>query len=250
VTADATASGEVLVSVVTVARNAQALIGRTLDSVLAQTGVDIEYIVVDGASTDATPMLVAERGARIDIFVHEPDRGIYDAMNKAIDRASGDFLIFLNAGDVFANSAALASAAVQIEPGVEQALFGRWIRRSARSDRVCSASLAQGRFNHQAVLYSRSIHDWHGRYACVNGLTTADYLFFATLLGDGRVRCRTVDTVIAAIDVGGVSAGLQTFAQKSAADYLCGRIGRARLVAYVLLHPVYAALKKLIVGAR
>lgn len=92
---------EPLFSIITATYNAADTVGRTLASVDAQTFADYEHIVVDGASTDGTTDLVtgAENPARR--MISEPDRGLYDAMNKGIVAATGQYLIFLNAGDKF-----------------------------------------------------------------------------------------------------------------------------------------------------
>jgi len=93
-----------LLSVVTVTFNARAAFEKTAASVRAQTWRHrIEYLVVDGASTDGTVAAIqaaAER-SEVDAWVSEPDRGIYDAMNKATARARGEYVLFLNAGDTF-----------------------------------------------------------------------------------------------------------------------------------------------------
>lgn len=89
-------------SIITVVYNAEALLRGTAQSVFGQTFTDFEYIVVDGASTDGTPALLArmERSAGNQlVWSSEPDKGLYDAMNKGLLRAKGDFVWFLNAGD-------------------------------------------------------------------------------------------------------------------------------------------------------
>ncbi|HUQ20714.1 MAG TPA: glycosyltransferase, partial [Gemmatimonadaceae bacterium] len=89
------------VSVITVVRNAAEGIEHTIQSVLDQSYDNIEYIVIDGASTDGTTDIIKGYADRIDKFVSEPDRGIYDAMNKGIDFVSDpeSYVIFTNAGD-------------------------------------------------------------------------------------------------------------------------------------------------------
>jgi glycosyltransferase involved in cell wall biosynthesis len=87
------------VSVITVCRNSETDIEKAIQSVLSQTYPNIEYIVIDGASTDRTPELIQGFGDRITQFVSEPDNGIYQAMNKGIQRATGDWLYFLNSDD-------------------------------------------------------------------------------------------------------------------------------------------------------
>lgn len=94
-----------LFSVITVTYNAEKTLPRTLRSVKEQTRSDLmEYIIVDGASSDATVSLVRESGIGNVRLVSEPDNGLYDAMNKGRDMARGHYLIFLNAGDAFHSS--------------------------------------------------------------------------------------------------------------------------------------------------
>lgn len=96
-------------TVITCTYNAESVLQRTLDSVMKQSYCNIEHLIMDGGSTDKTlPMVKAYQhkndlgeSAHDIIFVSEPDKGLYDAMNKGIDCATGDYLIFLNAGDVF-----------------------------------------------------------------------------------------------------------------------------------------------------
>lgn len=111
---------EPLFSVITVTWNAASVISPTLRSVAEQSFTDYEYLVIDGASSDATLDLVRRANILNTRIFSEPDNGLYDAMNKAIDRALGRYLIFLNAGDSFASSGVLkrlAACAVDA-PGV------------------------------------------------------------------------------------------------------------------------------------
>lgn len=102
------------VSIITVCRNAESCIEATMDSILSQTFQSIEYIVIDGASTDRTLPLVKEREEAfrrkgiVFRWLSEPDGGIYDAMNKGIRLASGRWLNFMNAGDGFHDPEVLA----------------------------------------------------------------------------------------------------------------------------------------------
>lgn len=88
----------VRISIITVCYNAATTIASTLRSVTAQTYPHIEHIVIDGASTDSTLELVKQLAPTAQLY-SEPDRGIYDAMNKGLDRATGDYLWYMNAGD-------------------------------------------------------------------------------------------------------------------------------------------------------
>ena len=88
-------------SIITVTYNAEKVLEDTIQSVISQTYHHIEYIIVDGASKDGTLSIINRYRSRIHTVVSEPDKGLYDAMNKGIALASGDYLCFLNAGDCF-----------------------------------------------------------------------------------------------------------------------------------------------------
>lgn len=101
-----------LFSIITVTWNAAAVIGPTISSVERQTSSDYELLIIDGASTDATLDIVDKASiAALRVF-SEPDKGLYDAMNKGIARARGRYIIFLNAGDALADDAVLARLAL------------------------------------------------------------------------------------------------------------------------------------------
>ncbi len=97
-----------ILSVITVVYNSETLIEYTINSVLAQTYPHIEYVVIDGASTDKTLSSIKNYGARITTLVSERDNGLYDAMNKGLQKATGDYVLFLNSGDEFANPTTVA----------------------------------------------------------------------------------------------------------------------------------------------
>ena len=109
-----------LFSIITVTWNAASVITPTLESVQHQTSSDYEMLIIDGASTDDTLAIVRQASiARLRVF-SEPDKGLYDAMNKGIAHAHGRYIIFLNAGDAFASDTVLARLALLTvgNPGV------------------------------------------------------------------------------------------------------------------------------------
>ena len=87
-----------LISVVTICYNAKNDLEKTILSVLSQTYQDIEYIIIDGGSTDGTVDIIHKYSERLFYWISEPDKGIYDAMNKGMDRATGSWINFMNAG--------------------------------------------------------------------------------------------------------------------------------------------------------
>ena len=94
---------DTLISIVTVSYNAVLTIEQTILSVINQTYPNVEYIIIDGGSTDGTVDIIKKYANKIAYWVSEPDKGIYDAMNKGGLKATGDFIQFLNAGDWFEN---------------------------------------------------------------------------------------------------------------------------------------------------
>ena len=92
-----------IITVITVIFNGKPFVRTTFDSVLNQSYPNVEYIVIDGGSTDGTLELLQEYDNKVDLWISEPDKGIYDAMNKGIDLSTGDWINFMNVGDRFAS---------------------------------------------------------------------------------------------------------------------------------------------------
>jgi glycosyltransferase involved in cell wall biosynthesis len=99
-----------LISIITITLNAEKYLEQTIQSVLNQTYKYIEYIVVDGGSTDRTVEIINKYKNQIDHFISENDKGIADAMNKGVALATGDYIVFLHADDYFKNDSSLEKA--------------------------------------------------------------------------------------------------------------------------------------------
>jgi glycosyltransferase involved in cell wall biosynthesis len=112
------------VTIITVCLNAAATIRDAIESVLAQDYPMIEYLVIDGASTDGTMDIVREFGDRIDRVISEPDRGMYDSMNKGLRMASGDVVGFLHADDMLGAPTVVGEMAAALRETGAECVFG------------------------------------------------------------------------------------------------------------------------------
>lgn len=189
------------ISVITVCFNAAAEIEATMLSVLEQTHPDVEYIVVDGGSTDGTAEIIARHAPRLAWWVSEPDGGIYDAMNKGLARATGAYVNFMNAGDRFASPDALATAAAALALHRPTILYGNTRMRERGvvyeiPGRAPEELMARRMpFCHQSVLVSTDYHKAHPfdtSFRCC-----ADYNMFYKAFFTDKVDFRHVDSLIA-----------------------------------------------------
>ncbi len=89
------------VSIITITYNAEKYLERTLKSVVLQTYPNKEYVIIDGNSTDGTLAIIQKNAHHIDYWISEPDKSLYDAMNKGLTYATGEYVVFMNAGDTF-----------------------------------------------------------------------------------------------------------------------------------------------------
>jgi glycosyltransferase involved in cell wall biosynthesis len=112
------------VSVITVTYNSEKTIRDTIESVISQDYDNREYVIVDGASTDNTAKIIEEYSNNIDIFVSEPDDGIYDAMNKGIELSQGDIVGFLNSDDILSNTHIISDIASRFLDTEIDAIYG------------------------------------------------------------------------------------------------------------------------------
>jgi len=113
------------ISVITICKNACDTIEQTIQSVLRQTYENIEYIIIDGKSTDGTMGIIKTYENRISKIISEPDSGIYDAMNKGIAISTGDILYFLNAGDRLWDKNVIKKAALEFEKNNALIIYGK-----------------------------------------------------------------------------------------------------------------------------
>ena len=157
-------------SVITVTYNAATVLEDTIQSVISQTYHHVEYIIVDGGSTDGTLDIIGHYRDRIATVVSEPDKGLYDAMNKGMHLATGDYLCFLNAGDSFHEDDTLQSIAHSLTgSALPDVIYGQTalvdneghfvrMRRLSAPERLDWKSFRQGMLVcHQAFFAKRTL---------------------------------------------------------------------------------------------
>lgn len=192
----------VKISVITISYNAEKEIEKTILSVVSQTYTDIEYIIVDGASKDSTMDIVNKYRNKISRIISEPDRGIYDAMNKGVKNATGEWLIMMNAGDVFNDENVLQNIMNNIPNGKSFLYSNFYIVGSDGKKKLCKTSFDEGHLNHQSIIYKHALHQEHGLYIVSDKLTISDYLFFIRV---PKTEVAKIDVPIAIYDTNGIS---------------------------------------------
>lgn len=204
-----------LVSIITVSYQAAGTIGKTIESVLALKGIEFEYIVIDGGSTDGTLGVIERNKKNIDFWVSEPDQGIYHAMNKGIAAARGQWLIFLNAGDAFRpgmlavllESARSAPAETGVVSGhhnfVDSDGKSMGLTLPGRSRRA-GLSPPEDRVAHQAALTRKSVFERYGVFNQGYDIR-GDYEYWVRVSRAGAVFLFT-EHIVTDFLVGGISS--------------------------------------------
>lgn len=212
------------VTVATVCFNSEDTIEQTIKSVLAQTYSEIEYIIVDGASTDATLDIIGKYTDDDRIrLISEPDNGLYDAMNKAVDNSTGDYIIYMNSGDIFATNDAIKEISAHLD-GTNELVYGNVIRIKSEGKireryegfMVPLRLLLMGRMMCHQSIFTR--YDIMKQYRFNTEYTiTADYDFLMRMVHDKRIL-KYVNTDISIVDnVNGISSdssNMQTMRQQ------------------------------------
>lgn len=195
-----------LVSIVTVNRNMADGLARTIESVAQQDFTSFEYIVIDGASTDKSVEVIRRNSDSIDRWESAPDHGIYDAMNKGVSLTRGEWVLFLNGGDTFANNDVLSAIMAVAKPGDDILYGAARVRYATGAKRIATAfepnNLPYGMIcSHQALFSRRELLT---AYPFSVGKIRSDYEFLVRCCAEGRVFHR-VPIIVAEIDAGGLS---------------------------------------------
>jgi len=217
------------ISLITVTFESAATLSGTIESVRRQNCSDVEYIVIDGGSTDGTKNILENNSDIVDKWISEPDEGIYDAMNKGISLASGDIIGFLHADDVFATTSVLKTIKEKfIDSGIH-ILYGdleyvhsdypQKVIRYWRSGSFRRQQLRRGWMPpHPTVYVSRMFIQKVGYYN-VNYRISADYEWLLRAFSSPSVKVEYLPEVMVRMRLGGVSnRSLKNLVAKSGED--------------------------------
>ena len=198
------------VSVITINFNNAAGLKLTIESVINQT-IPVDYVIIDGGSTDESVQVIEQYKDRIDSWVSEPDKGIYDAMNKGIGKATGEYCLFLNSGDTLTDKHILARV-FEKEPD-DDILFGDLIfdygyglrKVEVLPEKLTISFLFQHNIWHPAAFIRRNLFNTSGNYD--TGFRIAgDYEFFFRVLTRDNVSFRHIPYPVSVYDFDGISS--------------------------------------------
>lgn len=203
------------VSVITVCFNSAGTIRDTIESVRSQSYPDIEYIIVDGGSSDGTLEIIKEYGDSVSLLISEPDRGIYDAMNKGIRAATGDVVATLNSDDFYADELSVQKLVSCTEKNGTETVFADLvfvdpndsenIIRYYKSSHFHPGKLRYGWMPaHPTFLAKRALFDKWGLYS-LDYRIAADFEMMVRLLYKANVSYAYLPEVVVKMRTGGVS---------------------------------------------
>lgn len=191
-----------LVSIITVVRNGATTLAQCMASVFAQSYDNIEYIVIDGHSSDGTLAIIQDAAARLDYYISEPDNGIYDAMNKGLALAFGDYVLLLNADDWYRSDAVARLVAAAQDSGADVTHANAAII-DAQGNRVTTwhAWLHDGLYTgncplrHETMLIRQNVYERTGCYDASFEII-ADYAYIMRLYETGSSFCHVPEALL------------------------------------------------------
>ncbi len=203
------------ISIITVVYNSANTISDCIRSVVAQTYQNIEYIVIDGHSTDGTQEVIESFGSSVHIYKSEPDKGIYDAMNKGIELATGDLIGTLNADDFYSDSSIIEKVARNLQHNKVDGLYGDLIFvnpdnlnkavRTWRSGQYSKHSFLFGWMPpHPTFFLKKTFYEQFGKFRLDMG-SAADYELMLRMVYKNKARLNYLPEILVVMRTGGVS---------------------------------------------
>ena len=203
------------ISIITVVRNNASTIKDTIDSVLKQTYSNVEYIVIDGSSTDGTIEIIQGYKKYIKKFISEKDKGVYDAMNKGINLATGDVIGLLNGDDVYFDETVLQNVANAFKKNESDCVYGDlyYVERNNldevvrywKSSKFKKGSFARGWHPpHPTFFLKKEVYSKYGLYD-IEMKVSADFDLMLRLLEKYNITSHYLPTILVRMRTGGMS---------------------------------------------
>ena len=218
------------ISIITVCYNSDKTLEKTIQSVLAQTYINVEYLIIDGNSKDTTINIIKKYESTISKWVSEHDKGIYDALNKGLQLATGDVIGFVHSDDLLANNQIISKIANQFEKGNIDGLYGDLqyvdknnidtVIRYWKSCDFKSSLLKKGWMPaHPTLFLKKKVYIKHGNFNLIYKIA-ADYDFMLRVFKDNTLNFVYLPEIITKMRVGGASnKNLKNIIQKTKEDY-------------------------------
>jgi glycosyltransferase involved in cell wall biosynthesis len=233
------------ITVITVVYNAADHLEDTILSVINQSYDNMEYIIIDGGSTDNSLNIISKYRDKIQQVISGPDKGIYDAMNKGIRLANGSWVNFMNAGDKFKDSNVLRDVFIEEIPINISFIYSDFILDDKQNGKtLITADISRGNILHQSVIYKKDLHDLYGFYLVTKSIIVSDYLFFNAVPINETYKS---GTPISVNDITGVSQGDWCYYQKKSVDFVFGRTSLSHFFLAVCYYK-FRVLVKLLFG--
>ncbi|UKK51895.1 glycosyltransferase [Prevotella sp. E13-17] len=225
-------------SVITINYNNREGLKHTIDSVVCQTYNELEFIIIDGGSTDGSVDIIKEYGKHITYWVSEKDHGIYHAMNKGVAQAHGDYCIFMNSGDCFQSPNVLDFLKDYQEDIICGKVFkgGSSIPCGHNKPTITLVDLMRGSLPHQAMFIKRDLlvkHPYDERYKILS-----DWKFCLETIVLDNCTFRNIDIVVADYDTNGISTNSNGLLPKERELILKEMFPSRILADYQRLYPV------------
>ena len=206
-------------SIITINFNNLVGLKRTVESVLNQTWNEFEYIVIDGGSTDGSAAYIESQSYKIDYWVSEPDKGIYNAMNKGITKSTGEYLLFLNSGDYLNDSSILNKNHIYLKDK-EIICFNineireEGIRIKKSPAEMTFSQLFIDTIPHQSTFIKKSLFSKAGLYD-ENLKIVSDWKFFIIAFGKFNASYLYLDEDFSTYFFDGISSQKENYSQVS-----------------------------------
>lgn len=233
------------ISIITAVYNNVRTIDDCIQSVLGQTYSDIEYIIIDGGSRDGTVDEIKKHERHIAKFISEPDKGMYDAMNKGIRMASGDVIGFLHGDDLYANNKVLETVAGRMDSNNIDSCYGDLlyvrrdnIKKTVRYWKSCphqDGLIQQGWIPpHPTFFVRRKVYEAHGVFD-TSFTISADYELMLRFLEKNRISTVYIPEVLVKMRMGGASnRSFRNMMVKTAEDYRAWKVNSLRRRFYTI----------------